>query len=183
MHPPNPMEFELAMGRVGMAHDPPGIDHLTVDPDEARPVFLRVHNVARMRDAARRHWDLIFYVEAKDWFRPSFAGQRAIRQMHCVKEIGADHYTNWGPKTHSMLATPAARQAYEEDVREIEVGVLSFVQRRLLEEISATTAVCHPSGACLNDQAWVEAVLRAGIERGLFVTDDIKRALDEARSL
>ncbi|EIN14583.1 hypothetical protein PUNSTDRAFT_140837 [Punctularia strigosozonata HHB-11173 SS5] len=183
MHPPAAMDFELAMGRDSSVHNPPGIDHLTVDPDEVRPIFLRVHNVMRMRDASRRHWDIVFYVEAKDWFQPSFVGQRAIRQMHCVKEIGMDHYTNWGPKTHSMLATPVHRQAYEDDVREIQVGVLSFDERRMLEEISTKTAVRHPGGISLNDQAWAEAVLKTGVAQGIFEEEDVERALANARSL
>ncbi|KAJ7136868.1 hypothetical protein C8R44DRAFT_608325 [Mycena epipterygia] len=146
-------------GRIG----PVGIEHLYRDPDSPLTVELLINR--SYPELRGQHWALSWTV---GYLSPTHKVQRVL---HIVREIGCDHYTNWGPLTRSFDPL---------DLVSVPVAQLTLEQRRALERIAAETRVCVPNGEW-NCQDWVMEVLARAVETDLLSAGERDAALSVAQ--
>ncbi|KAJ6586520.1 hypothetical protein DFH09DRAFT_1308537 [Mycena vulgaris] len=147
-------------GRLG----PVGIEHLHKDPDLPLAVELLINRT--YPDLRGQHWTI-------SWTVGNLPPRHKVqRVLHIVREIGCDHYTNWGPLTRSFNPLEYAS---------VPIAELTLAQRRTLEGIAARTEVCVPNGEW-NCQDWVIEVLECAVQADLLSAEERNAALRAAQS-
>ncbi|KAJ6514344.1 hypothetical protein C8R47DRAFT_1033148 [Mycena vitilis] len=166
----------VPMENMGRPRDgrrgPVGIEFSFPDPDTTLPVELLINRA--YPEQRGQHW-------AISWTVGDIPPHHKVhRVLHIVREIGCDHYTNWGPITRSFDPR---------DYEAVPVAELTLTQRVVLEQIAAKTEVCVPNGEW-NCQDWVREVLakavavkpdpKDGLENGLLSAAAYDAALSAA---
>jgi hypothetical protein len=149
-------------GRPSGRLSPVGIDHIYKDPNTMLPVELLIIN--DHVDPRSRHWSISWTVGQ------SPAGDYVQRVLHIVREVGYNHYTNWGPCTRVMRA---------DDATVVCITEMGKADRLALEDIARETNVFIPNGLW-NCQDWVMEVLKKAVEQKLITTAQLNTAVATA---
>jgi len=92
------------------------------------------------------------------------AWNNSTSQRHCHWAIGG-HLTNWG----------AVTKAYSRPATHYKIATLTLANRQGLEQIANAEQVLIPDGNW-NCQDWVHAVLKKGVDQGIFTKTQVSRA-------
>ena len=166
-------DFLPDMGRPEGRFRPIDVSWLFPDADRMLCVELVV---------MRLQADSIYKPTSKDqhwmisWNLGDTADGRVVRRrLHLVREIGAEHLTNWGAVTTSSNAD------IELDGVVLPITHMTLVQRRALEEIGNSTGVRRPDGRW-NCQDWCQTVLENAVQKGLIQQLEMERAITEGQA-
>jgi hypothetical protein len=157
------------MGRPSGRFSPVGVEHIYRDPDIDLPVDLLVD--PNHPDSRGRHWAISWRVRKPTGSADVESSQDVQRVLHIVREVGINHYTNWGPKTRFFDPTAFVT---------LPIATMSLSQRKALEEIASSTEVYEPNGVW-NCQDWIIGVLQKAVTAGLLDAQQVDNALNAAR--
>jgi len=135
---------------------PVDIDHIYRDPDVELPVLLLATRSKDPKSTPRdTHWKLAWQVGM------SPSGVAIRRQIHIIRDSGANHLTNWGPLTKSC----------EGYTKAVTLTIMPLEGRRLLEKIAHSTPILKVNGGW-NSQDWLQDVLEASVRQGLVSSEE-----------
>ncbi|KAH7925096.1 hypothetical protein BV22DRAFT_461163 [Leucogyrophana mollusca] len=174
-----------AMGKPPCVLKPIGVEHIPAFRDgEARgPLLVQIliydggeKSTVAPRD---RHWAIAWMVgemTTASWFVDGYP-IAAHRILELKNELAPDgsgplpYLTNWGPRTTSIGVEDQASI-------HVDVVVLSYSQRQVMEEIARNEPVRPPNGNW-NCQNWVASILRRCEEAGILTGDQRRHALSQ----
>jgi len=149
-------QFQPNMGRDELK-EPPSVDWMFKDLDHNKPVEIMAWNNSTSQRHC--HWAIGWEIDDNN--------RRLLQVVQENDKYGrpTGHLTNWG----------AVTKAYSRPATHYKIATLTLANRQGLEQIANAEQVLIPDGNW-NCQDWVHAVLKKGVDQGIFTKTQVSRA-------